>query len=198
MVAAARGPGGAVDVHFLNRDVVRDVRDSANAALLATLAVEPRGYTPIVPRLQRIFGEACAAPTVVLVFTDGEPTDAANAVNVTQLKHCLLHKPPNVTVSFVMCTDDDAVVGIFDDIETYYAGVDVCNDYRSERTQVLRTQGRGFHFSFGEYLVKCLLGSFDAYFDHLDEVHMARGTDPTQYGLRHTTAERTGCACTSL
>lgn len=39
--------------------------------------------------------------------------------------------------------------------------LDVVDDYRSERTEIQRTRGNNFPFSFGDYIVKALLGSID-------------------------------------
>lgn len=43
------------------------------------------------------------------------------------------------------------------------------DDYRSERNEIKRAQGKNFAFSFGDYVVKCLIGSFDRDTDKLDE-----------------------------
>ena len=39
--------------------------------------------------------------------------------------------------------------------------LDVMDDYRSERTEIQRNRGPTFPFSFGDYIVKALLGSMD-------------------------------------
>jgi len=46
--------------------------------------------------------------------------------------------------------------------------VDVTDDFVTERAEILRSQGRGFPFSFGDYVVKALLGPVDPVFDALD------------------------------
>lgn len=47
--------------------------------------------------------------------------------------------------------------------------LDVCDDYQSEKREVLRARGPNFPFSHGDYCVKLLLGSVDAGMDSLDE-----------------------------
>lgn len=47
--------------------------------------------------------------------------------------------------------------------------LDIVDDYRSERNEIRRVQGKSFPFSFGDYVVKCLIGSFDRDTDMLDE-----------------------------
>ena len=73
--------------------------------------------------------------------------------------------------------------------------LDVADDYRSERHQILKMQGKDFPFSFGDvcssknffsrdrilvfvflskYVVKVLMGSVDEWFDTLDERRVSR------------------------
>lgn len=47
--------------------------------------------------------------------------------------------------------------------------LDVCDDYQSEKKEVLAAQGAQFHFTHGDYCVKLLLGSIDPDMDRLDE-----------------------------
>ena len=39
--------------------------------------------------------------------------------------------------------------------------LDVIDDYRSEKAEIQRNRGPTFPFSFGDYIVKALLGSLD-------------------------------------
>ena len=47
--------------------------------------------------------------------------------------------------------------------------VDVIDDYKSERNEVQRCRGYNYPFSFGDYVVKALLGVVDPQMDLLDE-----------------------------
>jgi hypothetical protein len=47
--------------------------------------------------------------------------------------------------------------------------LDIIDDYRSERIEIKRARGQGFSFTFGDYVVKSLIGSIDPEFDNLDE-----------------------------
>ena len=48
--------------------------------------------------------------------------------------------------------------------------LDVVDDFRSEKLEILRVQGSTFKFSFGDYIVKSLIGAIDPEMDSLDEV----------------------------
>ena len=74
-------------------------------------------------------------------------------------------------VSIVACTDDEASVGYLNNLDKTCPGVDVCDDYLSERREILAAQGSRYPFSFGDYVVKTLLGPIDPSFDRLDEKH---------------------------
>lgn len=67
-----------------------------------------------------------------------------------------------------MCTDHDSEIAYLNDLDDQVRNLDVVDDYKSERAEVLRAQGKSFHFSKGDYVVKALLGPFDPYFDNLD------------------------------
>jgi len=43
------------------------------------------------------------------------------------------------------------------------------DDYRNEKKEIQARQGRNFPFSFGDYVVKILMGGVDSWFDDLDE-----------------------------
>ena len=58
--------------------------------------------------------------------------------------------------------------------DTSMPRVDVCDDYQSERKEILAAQGPSFHFSHGDYCVKLLLGAIDPQMDSLDEKRIVR------------------------
>jgi len=64
-------------------------------------------------------------------------------------------------VTFLACTDDLQTVNYLSNWDRRIPNVDVMDDYRSERLEVQRTRGGNFPFSFGDYIVKSLLGAID-------------------------------------
>jgi hypothetical protein len=69
----------------------------------------------------------------------------------------------------VACTDDDEAVSYLNKWDRELDNLDVVDDYRSERKEVKAAQGSSFPFSFGDYVVKSLIGSIDPTLDNLDE-----------------------------
>ena len=66
------------------------------------------------------------------------------------------------------CTDDEQCMAYLNQADNAIPRLDVVDDYHSERQDILRAQGAGFHFTYADYLCKALLGPLDPYFDSLD------------------------------
>jgi hypothetical protein len=78
-----------------------------------------------------------------------------------------------VNISIVLCTDDEQVERGYRRMEVNprknkfgfsgsgIPGVDVTDDYRGELRDIQRTRGRSYRFTYGDYIVKVLIGSID-------------------------------------
>ena len=99
-LATALDPAGAVDIFFLNRPPVLGVQDAAQ--LQGAFANPPHGYTP----LSRMFAHILQAKAQVLaerrllliIATDGQPTDDQGNVRIPEFLGALMHKPQNMCV----------------------------------------------------------------------------------------------------
>lgn len=86
--------------------------------------------------------------------------------------------------------------------------LDVADDYRSEREEIHKVQGKEFPFSFGDvneeilllqleidyflqYVVKVLMGAVDDWFDTLDERRVTGSGPPDRRGSRGK--KKSGC-----
>ena len=56
-----------------------------------------------------------------------------------------------------------------DELDRTIDGVDVTDDYYSVLANVRKYRGSDTPFSFGDYLVKCLIGPLDKEIDEIDE-----------------------------
>eukprot|EP01013_Petalomonas_cantuscygni_P014617 TRINITY_DN2999_c0_g1_i1.p1 TRINITY_DN2999_c0_g1~~TRINITY_DN2999_c0_g1_i1.p1 ORF type:complete len:528 (-),score=65.87 TRINITY_DN2999_c0_g1_i1:154-1737(-) len=169
-VAAAFVP--TVDVFFLNAPAMMGVPPERIPSIFSSR--RPNGRTPLLGALRAVFAQAQNryrqqhTRTLVLVGTDGEPTDGRpeallNMINDPRVRG----DPATVPISFLACTDDDAAVGYLNDLDERGHRVDVVDDYHSERKEVLLAAGR--ELSRGDYVVKCLLGAVLDKYDLLDE-----------------------------
>jgi hypothetical protein len=106
---------------------------------------------------------------LMLIATDGQPTDEVGNNATKEFFKILKMRHPNIHVSIIACTDDESSMEYLNEIDHIIPSVDVNDDYNSEKKEVQTAQGGNYAFSFGDYVVKTLLGSFDPMFDNLDE-----------------------------
>jgi hypothetical protein len=169
-IAATLDKNG-LDIYFLNRPPIYNVSNSSQVQI--AFQNPPNGYTPLVASLDRVFQEKSAQlrekKMLLIIATDGQPTDHTGNVNIEGFINKLKYRPKNVFVSILACTDDDDSIDYLNKIDRIVPGIDVIDDYRSEHKEVIKYNGKNFKFSFGDYVVKSLLGSIDPYFDNLDE-----------------------------
>jgi len=162
--------GGGIDVHFLNRRAALKGIHSA-AQLRAGFPREPNGRTP----LTRAFNDVLAAnrelpgekKLLVLIATDGEPDGGAGGV--AEFRAALAAKPRNCKVQILKVSDDDGATAYLDELDGAIDGVDVTDDYYSVLDRVRKYRGPDENFSFGDYLIKCIIGPFDVSMDGVDE-----------------------------
>ncbi|KAI8826452.1 hypothetical protein BJ741DRAFT_654445 [Chytriomyces cf. hyalinus JEL632] len=108
-------------------------------------------------------------------FQYGAPTDDSGDDDKDRLKDVLTKERSNkVPAVFLACTDDDEEVGYLNEWDIAIPGVDVVDDFCTERRQVKAVQGPQFPFSRGDWVCKMLLGPVDPEIDMLDEVPLAR------------------------
>ncbi|XWV25834.1 hypothetical protein QJ857_gp1250 [Tupanvirus soda lake] len=172
-IAATMDKNG-VDVYFLNRPPIRNI--TVHNQLDETFTIKPSGGTGIVPILRSIFQTKCEAPRLVILATDGQPTDARGQINIGEFKQVLQYeRGVGDYVTILACTDEDDVMNYLNGWDKELPRLDVVDDYTSEKEEILKVQGRNFPFSFGDYVVKGLMGSIDVWFDKLDEVKVNIG-----------------------
>jgi hypothetical protein len=169
-LAACLDPDG-IDVRFLNRPGFSRVATSQQVA--GAFAPPPSGYTPLTRAVRGIFEEKAAVirerKLLLIILTDGIPTDDQGNERTKEFMDALKNRPKNTFVSIVACTDDESSVGYLNKLDRMVPGLDVVDDYESEKKEVLRAQGSKYAFSFGDYVVKALLGAIDPSMDALDE-----------------------------
>ena len=169
-IAACLDPTG-IDVYFLNRPPLSHV--FAHDAILQAFSYPPQGYTPIVKTLDQMLREKADVfrekQVLVILATDGEPTDPLGNPNIPEFIQRVKSKPQNMFLTIVACTDDDASIKYLNVLDRKVPRVDVVDDYRSERNEIQAKKGKSYPFTFGDYVAKILLGSIDPTMDDMDE-----------------------------
>ncbi|CAF4080796.1 unnamed protein product [Rotaria sp. Silwood2] len=164
-LASILDPDG-VDVYFLNREPMLHV----HIHLFFSCS------TPIVPVLRQVLKDKrnhiYERKLLILIATDGIPTDDKERTDIHTLEHVLKNErtPTNqIPVTIIACTDDEQCIGYLNDWDKKIPNLDVVDDYRTERNEVQAYRGKHLPFSFGDYIVKILMGSIDSWFDNWDE-----------------------------
>jgi hypothetical protein len=163
------------DIYFLNRmpSPVFSIR-TANQ-LTPLFQRRPEGYTPL-PRVlnsvladNRMTANTAEKKLLIIIATDGEPTDDFGRASVFEFKQALLSRGPRVFTTVVVGTDDEESVKYLNRWDRKLPNLDVVDDFRNEREEIRKVKGSRFPFSFGDYVVKSLIGSIDPELDQLDE-----------------------------
>ncbi|CAF1132774.1 unnamed protein product [Didymodactylos carnosus] len=173
-LAATLDPDG-VDIYFLNRQPMLSVKQSSE--LQEHFAMRPHGLTPITKILSYVLEQKRSQiydrKLLILIATDGLPTDEQGAIDLINLEDCLKNdrgkEIDRIYITFIACTNDLNSVGYLNEWDKKIKNIDVVDDYVSERNEIWAVQGKKFPFSYGDYVVKLLMGAVDPWFDQLDE-----------------------------
>jgi len=169
-----------IDVYFLNREPLMGVTSQEQLDII--FAVPPSGYTPILKTLKQVIKDKSRAlaekKLLIILATDGQPTSEngsnadSNGITETQKLYDFLatgRNPQNkIHTTILACTDDDDVMEYLEDWDSTLQNFDIVDDYYSERNRIQEAQGKSYRFSFGDYIVKILLGSIDKTIGSID------------------------------
>jgi len=170
-IANAVNPEGC-DVYFLNRRMVKSVKKPEE--IMSSFKRAPGGFTPITKMLSTVLKNNMPnvlndKKLLVVIVTDGEPTNVDGKVDVKGFKECLASRPSNVFTTILACTDENDSMEYLNNWDKNIQRLDVVDDYRSEKKEIIRAQGSSFQFTYGDYVAKSLIGSTDPAIDNLDE-----------------------------
>jgi len=156
--------GSGFEIKFLNcgGPFMIKSREDLDAAWQAAAT---GGGTPLGSVLKGYLNpqNALESDRLLMVMTDGCPSD----VSFEQLRKMIRGKSKRVYVSVMMCTEEDDIVDQYNRQVDPIPGVDVLDDYASEKREVERFRGR--KLSLNKYLVKCVLGPRFRKWDDMDE-----------------------------
>ena len=166
------------DVLFLNRPGFRNVKHISQ--LNEQFTTPPTGLTPLAASFKMALesnrNELTERKLLILIFTDGSPTsaNADSKMAINEFKHSLQNRSPidKIFVTIVACTDDDYALEYLNNWDRQIKNLDVVDDYESEKKEVYsqkRSKKNRVAFSFGDYIVKIMLGSFVREIDEIDE-----------------------------
>ena len=160
-----------VDIFFLNRPALRNVKSRDDVFLQQALSTPPFGGTPLTEVLQTVlheYGQQTEKPVLVVIATDGVPNGGPNKFK-NVIRGALRKGFGETQFKFqvLACTDDEAAIGWLNEFDTLFQEVDVTDDYYSEKKEVVAA-GRCHDFKRADWIIKALLGPISTKQIHLD------------------------------
>lgn len=164
------------DVYFLNNQPpIKNIKNTQEF-LNYFRQIKPRGYTPLTKTLNQVLLDnanivSYEKKLLIIIVTDGEPTDQTGEIDIEGFKKCLLSRKPKerIFTNIIACTDEEESINYLNKWDKSIFNLDVVDDFRTEKKQVQKIKGPQFRFNYGDYVVKCLLGSVDKTLDDCDE-----------------------------
>ena len=161
-------------IQFLNDPTWHEIRSGSQVETLF-YGRQPKGRTPLATRLRPLLsgqwhpkGHAAETDLILLIMTDGEPSDCS----FSELRTLVGQKSPNVYCTFMMCTEEDDVVEQYNKSLDRLPGVDITDDYVSEKKEVEKL---GNKLSYYKWMAKAVLGGKMPKYDHMDEKRAGGG-----------------------
>lgn len=158
-------------MRFLNRGPVPRMEDPDDPRLRAAFDTLPSGTTPLTRRVEEVvqthWRRPGARPLLLVIATDGEPDGGADTFK-RSLRRIIADKARPVRFQIMACTDDEHAIGWLNEFDLEFDEVDVCDDFASERREVLAS-GRMRSFTRADWVMKALLGPVSTKFDRWDE-----------------------------
>ena len=161
-------------IQFLNDPTWHEIRSGSQVETLF-YGRQPKGRTPLATRLRPLLsgawhpkGHGAETDLILLIMTDGEPSDCS----FSELRQLVGQKSPKVFCTFMMCTEEDDVVEQYNKSLDRLPGVDITDDYVSEKKEVEKL---GNKLSYYKWMAKAVLGGKMPKYDHMDEKRAGGG-----------------------
>ena len=159
-----------IDIYFLNRNNEKKIKCLEQVSNI--LDDPPQGLTPLTSSLTEIFNNFSYSlkPVLVVIATDGVPYNGIN--DLENFKKLLINKNHDrFFISFLACSDQEKDIGYLNELDFIVPNVDTLDDYNSEKKEVIKAQGKDFSYTFGDHVVRLLLGPICEELDKLDEAN---------------------------
>lgn len=88
---------------------------------------------------------------------------------LSNFKSILEKRDERVFTSIIICTDDENSVDYLNKWDKELKNLDIVDDFRTERNEIRKIKGYNYSYSFGDYVVKSLMGGIDIELDQSDE-----------------------------
>jgi len=168
-----------VDIYFFNRAPLLNVTsvDQVRNYFVATLP-QNGSYAPMTRTLQQVFQDKAQVLSqgklLCILATNSLPSDDNGNVQLQEFVDVIKTRPSNVYMSIAAFTNDKSVIELLQGFieSNNYTNVDMTENYRAEKSLralvvanlEVTSKHYKYKFSFGDYIVKILLGGIDQSF----------------------------------
>jgi hypothetical protein len=159
-----------IDLFFLNREGKTNV--TSYDIVHECFQKLPRGYTPLTRCVKEIYAQYASnpKPVILVIATDGEPSDDNGRRRIDEFKSCIRNRDVDkFFINILICSDQSDEIGYLDDLDNNVKHVDAIDDFFTEKKQVQAIQGADFSYTYGDHIVRLLLGAPFPKWDALDE-----------------------------
>lgn len=146
----------------------KNIKTKEEVKELFTMA--PSGRTPMTRVLKEVMEQETKKPKLILILTDGEPNDSEGYSDVDNFKKLLMSRDSKHNrIGIIACTTDPKAMQWLDELDLVGQRIDIVDDYKSEKDQVMKVQGSHFTYTQGDHILKMMLGPIFDKYDKLDE-----------------------------
>lgn len=158
-----------IDIWFLNRqEPVKNIRSAEEVKIL--FRDDPTGRTPLTAVLKKVMAQPTVKPKLILIATDGEPNDDDGYSDTDGFITLLSNRDfERNRIAILVCTTSEKTMKWLNDVEKKCKRVDVIDDFATEKSEILKVQGKDFTYTIGDHILKMILGPIFQKFDDLDE-----------------------------
>lgn len=112
-------------------------------------------------------------PKLIILATDGAPTDEdgrSTRQARQQFIDVLRQRDADMNrIVILLCTDDDAIVKLYEDIDKTIDNICVIDDYQTEKAKVEKCQGDGYNYTQDMHRARFILAGINDIFDKMNE-----------------------------
>jgi hypothetical protein len=163
-IVSAINPYYGCDVFFLNSSPIRNIRHASELNNYFTAG--PHGVTPLTRALESVLYDnqlysMNGKNLLILMITDGEPTDLNGNLDVQRFEQCLLSLPYYAYVELVSLGNDPRSAAYLEMLKREQPRVNLVGNFRKESALKIRNSKRNENsFSFGDYVANSLVAPF--------------------------------------
>lgn len=166
-----------IDVAFMNRRFTgydgkktRFTKIHTESNINNLFSEKPFGITPSSETLTEVMAIHTQKPKIIIIATDGEPTDKKGRVCLKEFEEILTGRDHDKNfISVLFCSDDEHVLQTYLKWDRCIKNMDVLDDYDNEKKEVNAIQGSDFEYTMGYHVFRLIASSVIKELDDVNE-----------------------------